>query len=159
MGLLSLPMKDWVVKYNSLNDIKKGFIILFWTNGLLHLQSIHPLWKILEKCTSEGVRILNAPTFSVIFRSGLSQGSKYLIWKCQMSLFIWNSYSPFGKCFLNLPQTVWNWNGVAHKCEDCEIVISLNEIMSCLFVLNQHHWCIMLIVFCNVVCINNIAFF
>ena len=31
---------------------------------------------------------------------------KYFIYKCQMSLFTWNSHSPWKRCFLNLPQGV-----------------------------------------------------
>ena len=37
-------------------------------NGLLQSKSIHPLWKILEKCTTGECEFLNVPTFCVIFR-------------------------------------------------------------------------------------------
>ena len=33
-----------------------------WPIGLLPLKSIHPLWKILEKLTTEGCEFLNALT-------------------------------------------------------------------------------------------------
>ena len=39
--------------------------------GLLHLKSIHPLWKILEKCVTWGVWIFKC-TFCVVYRLGLS---------------------------------------------------------------------------------------
>ena len=39
-----------------------------------------------------------------------------------MSLSTWNSHSPCRRCFLNLPQGVWNPNGVA-LCFDLSIAI------------------------------------
>ena len=50
------------------------------------LKSTHPLWKILEKCTIGGCEFVNALTFYVIFRLGVSQ-REYTFDLYQMSLF------------------------------------------------------------------------
>ena len=58
---------------SNLNIIYISYII-----GLLHLNSIHPLWKILEKRTTGVVWFLNAPTFCVIGDKVITEGGNSL---------------------------------------------------------------------------------
>ena len=76
---------------------------------LLYLTSISPPpWKILEKCTTEGLSTFKCTVPSVWFLDQVfHRGSKYFIQKYPMSLSIWNSHSPCARCFLNLPQGVY----------------------------------------------------
>ena len=77
---------------------------VFPSNGLLHLQSLHPLWKIWEKCT-RGVWIFKCTSrLCNFFDTVYNRGRKYFNKKCQMSLSSWNSHSSCGTCFLNLPR-------------------------------------------------------
>ena len=64
MCFLNKNNKSWVIS-------EEGTHIM----GLLHLKSIHPLWKILEKCATAQVEceFSSAPTFCVIFRLCISQ--------------------------------------------------------------------------------------
>ena len=43
------------LKFGFGRDVLLGIQIGPIQNGLLHLKVIHPLWKILEKCTTWGV--------------------------------------------------------------------------------------------------------
>ena len=64
---------------NLMAGICSGIELQNWTVygrndiGLLHLKSIHPLWKILEKCFIGGMCTFKYTYLLCDFRSGLSQ--------------------------------------------------------------------------------------
>ena len=55
-------------------------------NGLFHFKSIHPLWKILEKCTEWGVGIFKCTHPLMDFYIIHHRGSKCCVQKCQINL-------------------------------------------------------------------------
>ena len=83
--------------------------------GLLHLKSIHLLWKIYHKHSTGGVWFSNGLTYcttlftihtpSVLhFVSIYRRGCRDFMWKCPVGYSTWNSYSLCERFMVNLPQ-------------------------------------------------------
>ena len=72
MGKVELLLtRDCEAGYAPALEKIEGAVLGDITMWLLHLKSIHPLWKILEM--GGGSKLSNALTFCVIFRLGLPQ--------------------------------------------------------------------------------------
>ena len=90
---------SYVPCHPSLTLKKEGKkMIVLWKEsidqtGLLHLKSIHPLWKILER---GGVKFLMHLLSLWFLDSVYHRGSKYFTKKFQISLATWTSHSPVG---------------------------------------------------------------